>query len=67
MHEAGEDFAVTREGLTVRIEMEWQVDGGQEERLTLHPPEGYVAVPRTLTVPESAAATAQIYAFGPNS
>lgn len=67
VHEADEAFAVTRDGLTVRIEMEWQADDGQEERLTLHPPEGFVAVPRTLTVPESATATAQIYAFGPNS
>lgn len=61
VHGADEAFTLRRGDLEVTVTLDWNADGGTEERITVEVPEGYYAHPRTLTVPEDAAATLHIY------
>jgi hypothetical protein len=60
VHAASETFALTWEGLTITVEMEWQVDG-QSERITVYPPDGYIAIPPRVTVPERETGVVHVY------
>lgn len=64
VHQDSEGFALTHDGMSVQIELEWQADGTQAERLTITPPEGYIAVPRSLQVDENTIGVAHIYSNG---
>jgi hypothetical protein len=59
-HDAG-GYAVTREGLTVDLRFEFNVDGGGADRIVILPPDGYIAIPDTLTLPEGQRGRALIY------
>jgi hypothetical protein len=54
-------YTVTRDGLTVTVEFEFNVDGGGADRIVILPPDGYIAIPDTLTLPEGQRGTALIY------
>lgn len=57
-HDNG-SYSVTWQGLTVTFDYRWN-DGGSEDRITVEAPEGYVAVPRTLSLPEESTGEIQI-------
>lgn len=61
VHSTDEKFDLTYDGLTVTFLFDWQFDGTHDERLTVLPPEGYVAVPSEVIVPEGDTATIHIY------
>ena len=52
VHEGREDFALTYDGLTAQIVLGFNVEPGGAERITVIPPDGYLAVPAEITVPE---------------
>ena len=52
VHSADDVFSLTWDGITVSVGFEFNADGGSE-RVTVEAPDGYVAVPRSITVPES--------------
>lgn len=61
VHSTDEKFDLTYDGLTVTFLFDWQFDDTHDERLTVLPPEGYVAVPSEVIVPEGDTATIHIY------
>lgn len=52
VHHSNEDFTLTFEGLTINVALGFNVDEGGAERVTVLPPDGYLAVPAEITVPE---------------
>ena len=65
---AGDDaFQLEWNGLAVEVIMEFNVDGTTIERLIITPPEGVVAVPRTLPVEENTTEMAHFYQAGVGS
>lgn len=57
----GYTFDLTLDGLTVSIAMEINAQGGAADRMTVTPPEGYVAVPDSVLVPENGAGVVHIF------
>lgn len=47
------DYSVDLGGFEVGIRFKWDARGG-DDRITITPPDGYIAVPDTLTLPEGA-------------
>ena len=45
------DYTIDLDGLEVGIRFHWDARGA-EDRITVTPPDGYIAVPDTLTLPE---------------
>jgi hypothetical protein len=67
VHSANQTITLEWEGLRVEIDLEFQADGTQAERVIVTPPEGYIAAPRHLTVDEGRRETLHIYAMGVGS
>lgn len=67
LHQGDEPFALTFDGMTVDVHLEWNVNGGTDERITVTPPEGFVAHPTHITVPEDATMTLHIYTNAPGA
>lgn len=63
VHHAGEAFVLRWDGIAVTIQVDWQVDAIGSERVTVDPPDGYVAVPRQITVGEGRQDTLHIFKF----
>lgn len=61
VHSMNETFSLTYEGLTVKFLFDWQYMGSQDERLTVEPPPGYIAVPYEIVVPEHGIDYVHIY------
>lgn len=57
-------FDLTLDGLTVTIVMEINAQGGAADRMTVTPPEGYIAVPDSVLVDENGAGAIVIYEDG---
>jgi len=57
-------FPLTLDGLTVSIAMEINAQGGAADRMTVTPPEGYIAVPDSVLVDENGAGAVVIYEDG---
>lgn len=60
-HNGDEPFTLDLDGLEISVELLWQVDGTDAERITVYPPDGYVAVPPQITVNEGQRDTLHIY------
>lgn len=60
VHSKSEVFALTYEGITVTIHFTWQKDGRSAESMVVDAPDGYVAVPREIIVPEGQTQQVQI-------
>jgi hypothetical protein len=54
-------FDLTLDGLTVSVAMEINAQGGAADRMTVTPPEGYIAVPESVLVPENGAGVVHIF------
>lgn len=54
VHGGNEEFALTFGDITVQIIFDWQADGTSAERITVFAPDGYAAVPPSITVQENA-------------
>lgn len=63
VHSTDETITLPHDGLTVTIGLDWNAEGYANEVLTIEPQDGFVAVPRTLSVGEGSTGTAQIYKF----
>lgn len=63
VHTTSEEFELTLDGLTVLVLFQWQVDDVGSERITVIPPDGYIARPQELTVPEGESGTLHIYKY----
>ena len=63
VHWESESFALTWEQITVAVQFDWNVDRLGSERITIQPPDGYVAVPRVLYVGEDVFGVVHIYAW----
>ena len=63
VHSGDENFSLTFEGLTINVELAWNF-GGTDEVITVTPPEGYVAAPRSISVGENTRQTLHIYTNG---
>lgn len=61
VHATDEQFTLTFEGITVLFLFDWQYMDGSEERVTIEPPDGYIARPYEIIVPEGETAVAHIY------
>jgi hypothetical protein len=61
VHSMDETFTLTYAGLDVYFLFDWQYMGTQDERLTVEPPPGYVAVPYEIVVPENGVDYVHIY------
>lgn len=61
VHSTDERFDLTWNDLQVTFLFDWQYDDTHDERLTVLPPEGYVAVPSEVIVPEGDTAVVHIY------
>lgn len=61
VHEGDEPFEITLDGLTVSVQLEWNVDRLGAERITVTPPDGYYAWPEAITVHENAEGVLYIY------
>jgi hypothetical protein len=57
----GYTFDLTLDGLTVTVVMEINAAGGAADRMTVTPPEGYIAVPDSVLVDENGAGVIHIY------
>jgi len=62
-HQGNETFTITWNDITVGVEIQWNVDSVGSERITVTPPQGYIAVPPELDVNEEAYGEIQIYKF----
>jgi len=60
VHSADETFALTWQGIAVTVEFDWNHNDIAAERITVYPPQGYIAVPPRLTVDEGEAQTLHI-------
>lgn len=60
-------FTLTLNEMEVRVEYTWNAEGGQNDRITVEPPEGFVAVPRTLDVTEHTTGVVHLFSAGPSS
>ena len=54
-------FPLTLDGITVSVAMEINAQGGAADRMTVTPPEGYIAVPDSVLVPENGAGVIYVY------
>ena len=61
VHSQDETFSLTYEGIRVMFQFDWQNMGTQDERLTVEPPPGYVAIPYEIVVPENETGVVHIY------
>ena len=61
VHSGDEQFTLTYDGLTVLFLFDWQFNDSQAERVTIEPPDGYVARPYEIVVSEGQTAVAHIY------
>lgn len=61
VHTQDETFTLTWGDITVKVIFDWQVTESGHERAEVIPPEGMVAVPPFLTVPEFDTQTLHIY------
>ena len=53
VHAGKDEFTLTFDGLTVFVEFGFNVDSLGSERVTVYAPDGYVAVPPSITVQEN--------------
>ena len=63
VHSGDETFSLTFNGLTINVELAWNF-GGTDEVITVTPPAGYVAAPRSISVGENTRQTLHIYING---
>ena len=61
VHQGNEAFPLEWGGIRVIVELEWQVDDSAAERITVYPPDGYIAIPPQLTVDEGHTMTLHIF------
>jgi len=61
VHSSNETFVLTYDGIAIRFLFDWEYMGTKAERLTVEPPEGYVAVPYEIVVPEFETGYVHIY------
>jgi len=61
VHSSDETFVLTYDGIAIRFLFDWEYMGTKSERLTVEPPEGYVAVPYEIVVPEFETGYVHIY------
>jgi len=61
VHSTDETFSLTYEGLVVGFIFDWQYMDTHSERLTVEPPEGYVAIPYEIVVDEDDVGYVHIY------
>lgn len=54
-------FPLVLDGLTAEIRFTWNIDDRTEDAITVTVPDGYVAVPPTLVVPEHTTGTVLIF------
>lgn len=62
-HISDETFVLTYENITIEVYFEFNVSGnlGADDRLTVVPPQGYIAIPETIDVPEGGKDIIYIY------
>ena len=63
VHSSDDAFPLTFGEITIHVTMDFNVDALGSERLTIEPPTGYVAVPRTIDVKEDEALMIQIIEY----
>lgn len=63
IHTRDETFSLVMDGLKVDVIFEFNVDG-EQERITVIPPEGYIALPETIDVPDGQAGILYIFQSG---
>lgn len=61
VHGMDEQFSIAHDGIKVSVHFEWNADGTDSERMTVYPPDGYIAIPETITVPEDQTMALHIY------
>ena len=63
VHSGDDEFPLTFGDITIIVSLDFNVDALGSERLTIEPPAGYVAVPRTIDVKEDEALMVQIIEY----
>lgn len=63
VHGGDEVITLTHNGLTVTLRLLFQADSAGAERIEAEPPDGYVARPHQITVPEGATQVLHIYRY----
>jgi len=63
VHNGDEAFALDWQGIEIDVIFDWQADGTNAERIVVTPPDGYIALPDSITVPEGATDEIQIVKF----
>lgn len=63
VHSGDDTFALTFGEITIIVSLDFNVDALGSERLTVEPPAGYVAVPRSIDVKEDEALMIQIIEY----
>lgn len=61
LHSHDEDFTLSDRGIDVDVRFNW--NAGAADTITVFPPDGYIAVPDTLTPGESAKGVSHIYKY----
>lgn len=61
VHSQDETFSLHWQGIGVSVEFDWQYQDTHDERLIVTPPDGYIAVPSEIVVPEGATDIVHIY------
>lgn len=64
VHSADQTFDLSWQGVTVTVVFDWDADGQPAERITVLPPEGYVAQPPEIDAPEGATVEIHIISWG---
>lgn len=63
VHNKDETFSLDWEGIAITVHFDWQADDTAAERISIDAPDGYVAVPRAVTVDEQQTGTIHIYKY----
>ena len=63
VHSGDDTFPLTFGDITITVSLDFNVDALGSERLTIEPPAGYIAVPRTIDVKEDEALMVQIIEY----
>jgi len=61
LHHMDQRMTLEWGGIRVDVLLDWQADGSHSERVTVTPPDGYIAIPESLTVGEGLAETLHIF------
>lgn len=63
VHHMDEIFPLEWEGIAITVHFDWQADDTAAERIEVDAPDGYVAVPRSITVDEQQTGVIHLFKY----